>query len=92
MERNMAEEHSIGQMALNTRENSMITTFMEEVYTNGLMEDNMMENGVQTRCTETEPSFGKMVELTRVSTRMIRKKVMEPSPGLMEENTLEIGI
>jgi|JI10StandDraft_1071094.scaffolds.fasta_scaffold656774_2 hypothetical protein len=70
----------------------MTTTFMEKVLTNGLMEDNMMESGLKTRCTDMESSYGKMDENMKVNTKMTRKKDKELSLGQMAENTLETGI
>ena len=45
MERNTEKEFFIGLMDQNTKVNSMTTTFMESVPTNGLMAENMKESG-----------------------------------------------
>ena len=61
--------------------NSIITIFMEKVFTLGPTTVSMKENGEPTKCTEKELSHGLMEENTSVSMLKIRKKATESLYG-----------
>jgi len=73
-------------MAVITRENSRITTFMEMVTISGQMAEHIMVNGNSIRCMATESLPGTMAESTRVSTMMTKSKDMVFSHGQMAED------
>ena len=52
----------------------------------GLMENNMKESGVTTKCTAKAHSFGKTKRSTKDNLSTINVKVMELSAGLMDAN------
>ena len=74
-----------------TKDSGIIMNLMVEVFTHGLMEDNMMENGRIVKCMGLESTLGKMVESTKDSTLTIKKKVKDYIPGLTVEHIMVSG-
>lgn len=59
---------------------------------NGLMEENTLENGKITRCTEMVSLHGVMEENMKVDMWMTRSLDMVNLSGQMVKNMLEIGL
>ena len=65
----------LGQMEALTKANSKIIIFRDKDNINGLMEENLMDNGLTIRWKVKECLFGLTAEDMKVITLMIRKKV-----------------
>jgi hypothetical protein len=64
---------------------------MEKESINGVMEDNIVDNGEIIKWKVEEFSHGQIIEDTKVNTMMIRKKAMVYSSGPTEEDMKESG-
>jgi hypothetical protein len=58
----------------------------------GLMEENMLDNGIKIKCMDVEFINGTMVENTKDNINLIRSMVMVSILGLMEENMMVVGV
>ena len=87
MVKSMVMVNSSGLTVQNTLESLMTTTFTEQAFMNGLMEDAMRALGLITRCTEKVFSPGKTVENTEESMLMTKSKGRVHFLGQMVENT-----
>ena len=86
MVRSMGTENSFGLTDPPTLGISLIITFMDQVFTLGLMVVNLTANGTTTKCMATVFSRGTMVESTKENTLMIRNRVKVFSLGQMDAN------
>jgi len=73
-ERKMDLENSTGPTKALMLVNLLITIFMETENTNGLIIENMKDNGSPIRCTEEVSSHGPMEENMKVITTMTKKQ------------------
>jgi len=83
---------SYGVIHHHIKDNSMIIIFMGVEFINGLMKDNMMENGKIIKCMVEVYFYGMMVEDMRENILKIKNKDMEFSHGLIKDNTKDNGI
>ena len=79
-----------GMTAPCTRENGLKTRSMEEVFTFGQMEENIMVNGRIIICTERVFTLGKTEECMKEIMRTTENTVMEYILGTMESN-MKVG-
>ena len=91
MERSTVTESSFGLTDQLTPVTSLITTFMVQASTPGLMVDNITVNGLTIKCTELGSSPGTMAEDMKVSTSTTKNKAKECLPGLTVENMTVSG-
>jgi hypothetical protein len=61
-EKNMEKANLFGRMVLFMRENSKAITLKVAVFTNGVMDEYMMDNGVTIKWKEQESSAGQTDE------------------------------
>ena len=82
---------SFGLTAQPTKEISLITIFTAQESTPGQIKGNIMANGKTIKCMAKEYLLGRMAECMMENILMIRSKVMEFLPGLMEGSMKVIG-
>ena len=78
-----------GQMVPSTKDHISEGKNTVTVYLNGLMAQNIMENGVITKCMDTESSTGLMAESIKVIIATTKNTVKAFTPGPTEECTKE---
>ena len=90
-EKNKVKENLNEKINQDMQETSSIIIFMGLEHTNGLMEENMLGNGLITKCTVMAFLRGQTADNIKVNIKKIKKKDTGNSLGRMVENTLEIG-
>ena len=80
-----------GQINHFIQENFKIIIFMEQVHTNGSMEENSKELGSIIKCTEMESLHFLMEENTLVNFIMIKNKDMAFLLGQIKNNMMVFG-
>lgn len=67
------------------------TKFMDMALTNGLMDEDMKDNGTKITCMGTEFTPGKMEDVMKVTMLKTESMVMASMYGLMDESTKANG-
>lgn len=80
-----------GQMVHFTKVLTSVERNMVMAFSNGQTVQNIMENGVIIKCTDTENSTGQMAESIKVNTVTTKNMVKVYIPGLMGECT-KVGL